>query len=161
MGWVRTYLDDLAKHPEIGRAVEEVVNENQRETSDQTDFGATCWKVTSVELRIALFGFMVMRQHFSAGTSRIWRTTYLDDEIRIVRAGKTGRPQDEYVFIPDEGCRLLLHFDLFDESAEHLRRAEHKCQPQFEHILLAMFGAWSVLSYDHTQQMYSFLPLDG
>jgi len=127
MGWVRTYLDDLAMHPEIGRAVEEVVNENQRETSDQTDFGATCWKVTSVELRIALFGFMVMRQQFSVGTSRIWRTTYLDGEIRIVRAGKTGRPQDEYVFIPDEGCRLLLHFDIHNKCIVFCRlMASHR-----------------------------------
>lgn len=94
--WDGTYLD-LAKHSETGRAVD-LINENQREASDRTDFGATCWKVSFVELRIALFGFTVVKQQFPVGTSRIWRTTYLDDEIRIVRAGKTGRPQDEYVF---------------------------------------------------------------
>ena len=32
------------------------------------------------------------------GASRVWRTTYLKDDVRIVRAGKTGRREDEVYF---------------------------------------------------------------
>jgi hypothetical protein len=65
------------------------------------DYGANCWKVTFVELRIELFErFTLVKQKFPPGTSRVWRTTYLDDKagVRIVRAGRTGRVEDEYVF---------------------------------------------------------------
>lgn len=62
------------------------------------DWGACHWKVTFLQLQIALLGFPIVTQKFPPFTSRIWRTTYLDNEIRIVRAGKTGRPEDEYVF---------------------------------------------------------------
>jgi len=62
------------------------------------DWGATHWKVTFQQLTIGIFGFPLFRQAFPPETSRIWRTTYLDDQIRIVRAGRTGRVQDEVVF---------------------------------------------------------------
>lgn len=62
------------------------------------DWGADHWKVTFITLQIAFFGFPLLTKTFPSGTSRIWRTTFLDDNIRIVRAGKTGRLKDEVVF---------------------------------------------------------------
>ena len=62
------------------------------------DLYKTHWKVTFLQLQIALFGIPIFTKQFDADTSRVWRTTYLDDEIRIVRAGKTGRLEDEVVF---------------------------------------------------------------
>lgn len=63
-----------------------------------TDVGATCWKVTFEKLDICLLGLKVIQQVFPPTTQRIWRTTYVDDDTRIVRAGTTGLPEDEYVF---------------------------------------------------------------
>jgi hypothetical protein len=79
--WDGTFLDTKCKASEAG-----------------TDWGAAHWKVTFVQLQICLFGVPVFTQPFGPETCRIWRTTYLDDEIRIVRAGRTGRADDEYVF---------------------------------------------------------------
>ena len=63
------------------------------------DWGATHWKVTFLRLKIQLWNrFMLVDKTFPPSTSRVWRTTYLDDEIRVVRAGKTGRMEDEVVF---------------------------------------------------------------
>lgn len=63
-----------------------------------TDWGADHWKVTFLRLQIAVLGFNIVNKEFPAETSRVWRTTYLDDETRIVRAGQTGRREDEVVF---------------------------------------------------------------
>ena len=61
-----------------------------------------CWKVTFMTLKIqALDGKLTLfEKQFPSNNSasRIWRTTYLDENIRVVRAGKTGRPEDEVVF---------------------------------------------------------------
>lgn len=62
------------------------------------DWGANHWKVTFQTLQIRLWKNLVWKTIFPSNTARIWRTTYLDDQIRIVRAGKTGRIQDEVVF---------------------------------------------------------------
>jgi hypothetical protein len=63
-----------------------------------SDWGANHWKVTFLNLRISIFGFPLFTKEFPASTARVWRTTYLDDDIRVVRAGKTGRVEDEVVF---------------------------------------------------------------
>jgi hypothetical protein len=68
------------------------------DTSTVVDWGARHWKVTFVQLQIQLLGQTVFRQQFDSSTSRVWRTTYLLDDTRIVRAGKTGRREDEVVF---------------------------------------------------------------
>ena len=68
------------------------------ELTKHVDWGATHWKVTFQRLRIAVFGLSIVNKDFPPETARVWRTTYLDDNIRIVRAGKTGRVQDEVVF---------------------------------------------------------------
>jgi hypothetical protein len=62
------------------------------------DWGTCHWKVTFLQLQICFLGLPLLTKQFGPGTSRIWRTTYLDDEIRIVRAGKTGKVEDEVVF---------------------------------------------------------------
>lgn len=68
--------------------------------NDSQDWGANYWKVTFKRLNFRLFGNKVFTQDFPPNVARVWRTTYLDDETgtRIVRAGQTGRTDDEYVF---------------------------------------------------------------
>mmetsp|Transcript_18677 Transcript_18677/g.31923 ORF Transcript_18677/g.31923 Transcript_18677/m.31923 type:complete len:200 (-) Transcript_18677:167-766(-) len=61
------------------------------------DYGSTCWVVKFEQLSIALFGFTLFSQKFE-NTKRVWRTTYVDEDTRIVRAGRTGRRDDEMVF---------------------------------------------------------------
>jgi len=86
--WDGVYLDSNADDVTDAVAVDKTM-----------DWGAAHWKVTFLRLRITLFRkFNVVDKEFPPGTSRVWRTTYLDDEIRIVRAGKTGRIEDEMVF---------------------------------------------------------------
>ena len=67
---------------------------NQKEV----DYGATCWKVTFETLTIQFLGIPILTKTFTTQTQRIWRTTYLDDDTRIVRAGRTGLRDDEMVF---------------------------------------------------------------
>lgn len=62
------------------------------------DWGARHWKVTFLKLTISVLGFPVIQKEFPPDTSRIWRTTYLQDNVRVVRAGKTGRTEDEVIF---------------------------------------------------------------
>lgn len=71
--------------------------------SDGVDYGATTWKVDFETLQISAFGIPLFTQKFKAGTARTWKMTYLDDETRIVRAGKTGRPGDDVIFYMKRG----------------------------------------------------------
>jgi len=85
--------------PDSNSSGEELVRRSDEAAKAQgKDWGAEHWKVTFLQLQIDFLGVPVFTKKFDAGTSRIWRTTYLDDEIRIVRAGKTGRVEDEVVF---------------------------------------------------------------
>ena len=61
------------------------------------DYGASSWKVTFDSLQIKVFGVPLVRKEFE-NTSRVWKMTYVDDETRIVRAGRTGRSEDDVVF---------------------------------------------------------------
>ena len=61
------------------------------------DYGATSWVVTFESLTIKVFGFPVLSQKFK-NTKRVWRTTYVDENTRIVRAGRTGEKKDEMLF---------------------------------------------------------------
>ena len=72
--------------------------ENSDVPSTTQDWGANHWKVTFLRLEIKLLGFKLLDKEFPPETARVWRTTYLDDNVRIVRAGKTGRVEDEVVF---------------------------------------------------------------
>ena len=68
--------------------------------TNEEDWGAKYWKVTFLRLNFSLFGNKVFSQEFPPNVARVWRTTYLNDTTgtRIVRAGQTGRIDDEYVF---------------------------------------------------------------
>jgi hypothetical protein len=77
--WDGVYLDDT------------------KEVSSLQDAGGSCWKVTFESLTIRLFGIPLFTKIFD-GVERVWRTTYVDDETRIVRAGRTGREDDEMFF---------------------------------------------------------------
>ena len=66
--------------------------------STTPDYGATCWVVTFETLEIQLFGITLLQQKFDDNVKRVWRTTYIDDDTRIVRAGRTGKREDEMVF---------------------------------------------------------------
>ena len=61
------------------------------------DYGASNWLVTFQSLSIKFLGVQLFEKKFDA-TQRVWRTTYVDDQTRIVRAGRTGRKEDELVF---------------------------------------------------------------
>ncbi|KAL3768973.1 hypothetical protein ACHAW5_005541 [Stephanodiscus triporus] len=67
------------------------------------DHGATTWKVDFVSLTLSIFHVPIFTQQFKKGTSRTWKMTYLDDDTRIVRAGKTGRGQDDWIFYMKRG----------------------------------------------------------
>jgi hypothetical protein len=61
------------------------------------DHGASSWRVTFENLQIRVFGFPILNKEFE-NTSRIWKMTYVDETTRIVRAGRTGRSEDDAVF---------------------------------------------------------------
>ena len=110
---------EASKQSELNQAVEEKSNDeeegnifssflsfvssfdNSKEalesTSNKIDYGATSWKVDFETLSIRLFGIPLVTQTFE-DTSRVWRMSYLDDEVRIVRAGRTGKGDDDFVF---------------------------------------------------------------
>ena len=66
--------------------------------TESPDYGATSWKVDFKTITISLFGFPLVEQQFDEGTSRVWRMSYLDDDTRVVRAGRTGKGEDDVVF---------------------------------------------------------------
>ncbi|CAB9518026.1 expressed unknown protein [Seminavis robusta] len=70
-----------------------------------TDWGAKYWKVTFLRLNFSLFGNLLLSKDFPAGVARVWRSTYLDDDTKIVRASRTGRPDDESVFYMKRSVR--------------------------------------------------------
>lgn len=67
------------------------------QSDSNEDYGANSWKVDFKTLTLKLFGQTLIKKEFD-GTSRIWKMTYLDEETRIVRAGRTGKDEDNMVF---------------------------------------------------------------
>lgn len=92
--WDGVYLNNIRDDSDTAL----IASPDEDPVGKSKDWGADHWKVTFLRLTIAVFGFPLVKKEFPPGTARIWRTTYLDDEIRIVRAGKTGRLTDEVVF---------------------------------------------------------------
>ena len=74
---------------------------NAAATSNE-DYGATCWVVTFQTLTIKLFGFPLVNIKFD-NTQRVWRTTYVDQDTRILQAGRTGERGNESVFYMKRG----------------------------------------------------------
>eukprot|EP00563_Minutocellus_polymorphus_P021014 CAMPEP_0197734106 /NCGR_PEP_ID=MMETSP1434-20131217/44251_1 /TAXON_ID=265543 /ORGANISM="Minutocellus polymorphus, Strain CCMP3303" /LENGTH=320 /DNA_ID=CAMNT_0043321513 /DNA_START=28 /DNA_END=990 /DNA_ORIENTATION=- len=64
----------------------------------EIDHGATSWKVDFKTITISLFGIPLLKNTFPESTGRVWKMTYLDDDTRIVRAGRTGKAEDDVVF---------------------------------------------------------------
>ena len=77
---------------------------NGKTLSDQSnkrskDYGADSWKVDFKTLTIKAFGFKLVEKKFDEGTSRVWKMSYLDDSgTRVVRAGRTGKKEDDVLF---------------------------------------------------------------
>jgi len=95
--WDGVYLDDPAADDDGsggGTAV----------AAAEKDPGATTWKVDFESITLSLFGASIFTQRFEAGTSRTWRMSYLDDDTRIVRAGRTGRGEDDWIFYMRRGA---------------------------------------------------------
>jgi hypothetical protein len=101
--WLTATLDATWQEWD-GTVVKDVKKDTQtspdplQENSFGIDWGATCWKVLFQKITIRLFGIPLLKQTFPPETARIWRTTYIDGNTRIVRAGRTGRQGDETVF---------------------------------------------------------------
>jgi hypothetical protein len=83
-----------------------LIKDDREKSSEETaapavvpdqDYGATSWVVTFESLTIKLFGIPVVSQKFN-NVKRVWRTTYVDENTRIVRAGRTGEYKDEMFF---------------------------------------------------------------
>mmetsp|Transcript_26596 Transcript_26596/g.30933 ORF Transcript_26596/g.30933 Transcript_26596/m.30933 type:complete len:304 (+) Transcript_26596:68-979(+) len=68
-----------------------------KNTNDKPDYGAENWKVSFESIKIELFGIPIVTKKFE-NTFRIWKMSYLDEETRIVRAGRTGKDIDNMVF---------------------------------------------------------------
>lgn len=74
-------------------------NESSAGKTSKPDYGADSWKVDFKTITIKVFGFQLVRKEFDEGTSRVWKMSYLDDEgTRIVRAGRTGKDDDNMLF---------------------------------------------------------------
>ena len=75
----------------------------KKSRGENVDYGATTWKVDFQSLTLSVFQVPIFTQQFQEGTARTWKMTYLDDETRIVRAGKTGRGEDDWIFYMRRG----------------------------------------------------------
>ena len=97
--WLGAELDGVWEEWDGALLGEEVDAQDPKHAPARgVDYGANHWKVTFKRLSISLLNIRLFEKVFPPGTSRVWRTTYLDDDIRVVRAGPSGRPEDEYVF---------------------------------------------------------------
>lgn len=67
------------------------------EKANKPDYGASNWKVDFKTLTVKVFGFPLITKEFE-NTSRIWKMSYLDDDTRVVRAGRTGKDKDNMLF---------------------------------------------------------------
>ena len=99
--WDGVYLDSDSDSDEGSSSKEEEASNN----TNVIDYGANTWRVDFISLTLSLFQIPLFTQNFKAGTARTWKMTYLDDETRIVRAGKTGRDDDDWVFYMRRGGR--------------------------------------------------------
>jgi hypothetical protein len=72
--------------------------------SEEEDIGGNTWKVDFESITLSLFQRPLFTQQFKSGTSRTWRMSYLDYDTRIVRAGKTGRGEDDWIFYMRRGA---------------------------------------------------------
>ena len=96
--WDGVYLDSPADVEQQSSSID-----NNVRGYPGKDRGAMTWKVDFVSITLSIFQIPLFTQQFKKGTSRTWEMTYLDDDTRIVRAGKTGRGQDDWIFYMKRG----------------------------------------------------------
>ena len=95
--WDGVYLDlDTSENDTSSGSSSD--NDCNDSSSKTIDHGATTWRVDFVSLTLSIFQLPIFTQTFQEGTARTWKMTYLDDDTRIVRAGKTGRGEDDWIF---------------------------------------------------------------
>lgn len=99
--WDGIFLDDSSEDSGVGAGSAESASKGD----DCRDYGATTWKVDFESITLSLFQIPIFTQQFNAGTSRTWKMTYLDDDTRIVRAGKTGREEEDWIFYMRRGAQ--------------------------------------------------------
>jgi len=109
--------------------------------ADWDDIGdGNNWKVNFRNITLSLFGVDLFTKDFDEGTSRIWTTTFLDSEVRIVRAGLTATeakrkggsadPKDYFLFImtrePDTRSTVkeIRSVNLYDVLSDPIRFME-------------------------------------
>ena len=99
--WLMAVLDGIYEDWDgtvLGNGNSDAAAEKVALPANQQAWGDRHWKVTFVKLTISVFGFPLVQKEFPPETARVWRTTFMRDDIRIVRAGKTGRVEDEVIF---------------------------------------------------------------
>ena len=111
--WDGVYLDDnddSSNDENDGEASDTSSNTNTASSTPPAiiDHGATTWRVDFVSLTLSIFQVPIFTQTFQEGTARTWKMTYLDEDTRIVRAGKTGRGEDDWIFYMRRGGETVL-----------------------------------------------------
>jgi len=73
----------------------------------------TSWRITFEKISNTIFNFKLPEKQFPQDKDkevRIWKITYLDKDLRIMRAGRPESPQNTFLFVfrRDEGSRFGL-----------------------------------------------------
>ena len=112
--WDGVYLDNDDANDESGENENDSSKRSNTNTASSStppaiiDHGATTWRVDFVSLTLSIFQLPIFTQNFQKGTARTWKMTYLDEDTRIVRAGKTGRGEDDWIFYMRRGGEQVL-----------------------------------------------------
>ena len=100
--WDGVYLDNDEDDASV-TTVSASTTSSDSSNNNNIDHGATTWRVDFVSLTLSIFQLPIFTQKFKEGTARTWKMTYLDGDTRIVRAGKTGRGEDDWIFYMRRG----------------------------------------------------------
>ena len=102
--WDGVYLDNDKDDASVTTASAATTSSSDSSNNNNNiDHGATTWRVDFVSLTLSIFQLPIFTQKFKEGTARTWKMTYLDGDTRIVRAGKTGRGEDDWIFYMRRG----------------------------------------------------------
>lgn len=63
--------------------------------ADQLVNDKTSWKITFDKLEVSVFGVKFIKKKFPANIVRLWEITYLDRDLRILRARQPEKSRDE------------------------------------------------------------------
>jgi len=102
--WDGVYLDNDKDDVSVTTSSAAATSSSDSSNNNNNiDHGATTWRVDFVSLTLSIFQLPIFTQKFKEGTARTWKMTYLDGDTRIVRAGKTGRGEDDWIFYMRRG----------------------------------------------------------